>query len=102
MGWIDKGGNVVLKPQWDFVGTFFQGDTLAIAELNGKFGLIDRSGKTVSEPQWETLDDYREATQEPAYYLTARESGNDLVVSWLDSNDNEIWSARGRPWWEMK
>lgn len=47
-GFIDRSGNVVIKPAFDLAGRFHRGQAEVIVQ--GKAGVIDRSGKFVIEP----------------------------------------------------
>ncbi|MFH0888875.1 MAG: WG repeat-containing protein [Planctomycetota bacterium] len=51
-GWINKEGNVVIKPQFDFLncGDFSEG--LAAARLNNIWGYIDKKGIFIINPQF--------------------------------------------------
>jgi predicted DNA-binding WGR domain protein len=58
-GYIDKAGQIVIKPQYDEAHQFSEG--LAAVKRNGKFSYIDRAGKgLVVSPQFYPLvDDFR-------------------------------------------
>lgn len=47
-GFIDKGGKMIIRPQFDEVCPFTDG--LAKVSIDGKCGFIDRSGKMTMEP----------------------------------------------------
>jgi hypothetical protein len=48
-GYIDKGGRIVINPQFDSVGLFSEG--LADVGLGGRHGSIDKTGRYVWNPQ---------------------------------------------------
>jgi len=50
-GFVDKQGNVVVRPQFEDVGVF--GEGLASVEIDGKWGYIDKQGTLVINPQFE-------------------------------------------------
>lgn len=51
VGWLDKNGNWVLKPQFDGLSPLVNG--LAAASINGKYGYIDKSGNWVIKPKFD-------------------------------------------------
>jgi hypothetical protein len=51
-GYIDKGGNYVISPQFDSSSTFYEG--VAVVRVGGKWGYINRAGKYLINPQFET------------------------------------------------
>jgi hypothetical protein len=51
IGFVDKEGEVVIRPQYDLADNFFEG--LAKVELNGKWGFIDKNGKFVIAPLYD-------------------------------------------------
>ncbi|WP_370659100.1 WG repeat-containing protein, partial [Campylobacter coli] len=58
IGFIDKSGKIIAKPEFDDVGVFSEG--LAKVKLNGKWGFIDKSGKIIVRPEFDDVDDFRE------------------------------------------
>jgi len=48
---VDKKGNIVIEPQFEYASQFTTG--LAYAEINGKSGFINKKGKFVIEPKFE-------------------------------------------------
>lgn len=50
-GYIDKGGTLVIQPQFDTPG--YHTDGLAAVEVNGKCGLIDKQGDFFIPLQYE-------------------------------------------------
>src|SRR5438270_4485095 len=49
-GYIDKGGKMVINPQFDRAGSFSEG----LAEVRlGRWGYVDGSGKIVINPQFD-------------------------------------------------
>lgn len=52
-GFINKRGEMVIKPKFDSVECFRNG--LATATLNGKVGLIDKTGEFVLQPKFDHL-----------------------------------------------
>lgn len=57
-GYIDRGGTVVLKPQFDYAGRFCE--DLALAKIGDKWGYINLSGKIVIEPQFKNASHFSE------------------------------------------
>lgn|GEM_PF-4099916 len=57
-GFIDKNAQIVIKPQFDEVGSFFHGVALvSIGEdSNKQWGLIDKTGKILLKPQFFRID----------------------------------------------
>lgn len=51
-GFIDKAGNVVIKPQFGSAAEFFEGLAAVQFPSYGKWGFIDKAGQTVIEPQF--------------------------------------------------
>src|SRR5205814_7895132 len=49
-GFIDKKGNVVINPQFEYVAPFSEG--LAAIKVGYRYGYIDKSGKIVIEPKF--------------------------------------------------
>lgn len=47
-GVIDKSGNVVIDPKYDYVSSYFEG--MALFVLNGKYGIIGLKGEVLFEP----------------------------------------------------
>lgn len=60
-GFIDKSGDLIIKPQYDAenIGTSFQSG-LARIVTGGKFGFIDRAGDPVVKPQFDDCGDFHE------------------------------------------
>jgi hypothetical protein len=54
-GFIDNKGMIVIRPQFDSIGSdrFYTSEPLMAAEINGKWGFIDKTGKMVIEPQFD-------------------------------------------------
>jgi len=48
LGYIDKTGQIVINPQFDWASSFFEG--LARVWIGGKSGYIDKAGEYVWEP----------------------------------------------------
>lgn len=51
-GFIDKQGNIAIKPQFDMAYGFSEG--LATVEIKKKYGFIDKTGAMVIEPQYDS------------------------------------------------
>ena len=51
-GYIDKTGNFVINPQFDYFATPFA-EGLATVSVNNKLGYIDKSGNCVIKPQFD-------------------------------------------------
>ena len=56
-GYIDKTAKTVIKPRFDYAGTFT--GQFAIASENEKYGLINRDGKFILRPKYELFHDFR-------------------------------------------
>lgn len=50
-GYIEKNGTMVIKPQFDYAGSFFEGQA-AVRTTDGKWGYIDKSGAFTIEPAY--------------------------------------------------
>jgi hypothetical protein len=57
-GYIDKTGEFVINPQFEFAGSFSEG--LAPVQLGGVWGYIDKTGKYQINPQFEYEDSFSE------------------------------------------
>jgi len=57
-GFIDKTGQVVIEPQFNFAYSFSEG--LAAVEMNRQFGFIDQTGQMVIEPQFDFAHNFSE------------------------------------------
>jgi ankyrin repeat protein len=58
-GYINKKGKIVIKPQFRYAGSFFEG--LAQAKtMDEKYGFIDKTGKFVIKPQFSSASDFSE------------------------------------------
>ena len=57
-GYIDKKGNWVIQPMFDFVGKFTEG--LTRVELNDKWGYIDKKGNWIIQPIFDSALDFTE------------------------------------------
>ena len=55
-GFIDRKGNVVIKPQFDTCAEFYE--RLAVVTVNSKTKVIDERGQTVFEPELQPLHKY--------------------------------------------
>lgn len=65
-GYIDRTGNFVVQPQYEWADRFSQG--LAPVKVDGKFGYIDKTGKMAISPQFGCVWPFSEglaAFQEP-------------------------------------
>jgi len=56
MGFIDKTGQYVVKPKYDFCGSFSNG--VAVVEKDEKWGYIDRTGKEIIKLQYDNASDF--------------------------------------------
>ncbi|MBU3187647.1 WG repeat-containing protein, partial [Clostridium estertheticum] len=54
-GFINKTGEIVIKPQFDFACNFSEG--LAAIKVEGKSGFINKNGKIVIKPQFDNIYD---------------------------------------------
>lgn len=52
MGYIDKTGRIIIKPQFGNIGPFYDG--MARIIIGGKYGYIDKTGKIVIQPQFDS------------------------------------------------
>jgi predicted secreted Zn-dependent protease len=50
-GYMDKTGKVVVNPQFDSAGMFYEG--LAAVKVGGQYGYVDSAGKVVISPQFD-------------------------------------------------
>ena len=93
-GFIDKTGRVISEPQWEDASFPFKGLAYSVGYVKrgGKWGVIDKTGRVVIEPQWDFVQGYQEASNAPLYWYFARQEGNKVVVVWLDSKGDQIWS----------
>jgi hypothetical protein len=57
-GFIDRRGNLVIPPQFDFALSFAEG--LAPVLVGDKVGYVDRTGRMVIEPQFDSAFDFSE------------------------------------------
>lgn len=57
-GYIDKSGNIIIKPQFDHASHFSEG--LAVIKINNKSGYIDITGKVVIAAQFDGADGFSE------------------------------------------
>jgi hypothetical protein len=55
-GYIDKTGQIVIKPQYPKARPFREG--VAAVKVNGKFSYIDKSGKEIIKTAFETVGDF--------------------------------------------
>lgn len=55
-GYIDKTGQIVIKPQYPRAHPFSEG--LAAVEVDGKFSYIDKSGKEIIKTEFEAVGDF--------------------------------------------
>jgi WD40 repeat protein len=64
-GFINKAGELVIKPQFDLTFNFSEG--LAFVEKNGKYGFVDQTGRLVIEPQFYSAKDFRNGLARVVY-----------------------------------
>ena len=55
-GFVNKDGEMVIKPQYDYCSKFHEG--YAAVEINNKWGIIDKSGNMVVNPQYEAASPF--------------------------------------------
>src|ERR1035441_2919000 len=55
-GFIDKGGKLVVQPQFEDAGLFDHG--LAPVMMGGKWGYVDRKGRLAIAPQFDVADPF--------------------------------------------
>lgn len=55
-GYINVGGQIIIRPQFDKVTNFSEG--LAAVFIKDKWGYINREGKIVIQPRWKSNDRY--------------------------------------------
>ncbi len=52
-GFIDKNGNEIIPPKYDFVTDFHNG--VVVVSLNKKYGFIDKSGNEIVAPKYDDV-----------------------------------------------
>lgn len=57
-GYVDKGGNIAIKPKFDFAEDFEEG--LALVIIDGRFGYIGKKGKPIIKPRFDFARDFQE------------------------------------------
>ena len=57
-GYVDKGGKIVINPQFDDAGQFSDG--LAWVKMDGHFGYTDNTGKLAINPQFDRAQSFSE------------------------------------------
>ena len=57
-GFVDKNGNVVIQPKYDFASGFHEG--LAVVRMNNKYGFIDKNGSLIIECKFQDATDFHE------------------------------------------
>ncbi|HEY9602789.1 MAG TPA: WG repeat-containing protein [Allocoleopsis sp.] len=57
-GYIQKTGQIALKPQFSFASDFFEG--LAAVKVGNRYAYIDKMGKVVIEPQFDEAGAFSE------------------------------------------
>jgi hypothetical protein len=62
LGFIDRAGKFVIKPQYEFDGNQFYGFSsgLSVARSGGKYGFIDHTGKWFISPKFDFAKDFSE------------------------------------------
>ncbi|MEJ7577285.1 MAG: WG repeat-containing protein [Pyrinomonadaceae bacterium] len=58
IGFIDKSGRVVIKPQFSVIDDFSEG--LALVSWGSDYGFIDETGKVIAKPQYDYSWGFRE------------------------------------------
>lgn len=58
MGFIDKRGQFVIQPQYDWAGDFHEG--MAIVKVDEKWGFVDKNGTMVIQPQFYNVGNFSE------------------------------------------
>jgi WD40 repeat protein len=64
-GFINKNGDVVIKPEFDLTFNFSEG--MAFVEENGKFGFINQTGQMAIEPQFYYAKDFHNGLARVSY-----------------------------------
>ena len=87
-GIVDVKGNLVVSPEWKFVGVHGPKDLVPVYK-NGKWGLVNKKGETVLEPQWDFdyLSGFGENGLSLAYTeVDEEEEGFESItrVGWID------------------
>jgi hypothetical protein len=57
-GFINKSGETVIQPQFDFATFFYEG--LVAVEIDDKWGFVDSNGKTIIPFQFDEVDEFSE------------------------------------------
>ncbi len=82
MGYIDKTGKVVIKPQFDGDSARDFYEDLAAVKIGGKWGYIDKTGKVVIKPQFDDAVYFQEG-------LAGVEIGGKL--GYIDKTGKYVW-----------
>lgn len=73
-GYIDRNGNVVIKPKFKYAEDFQDNGLAVVQGENEKYGLINTLGHYVLEPSYEFLQEYKEGR------LVASWQGNSRII----------------------
>ena len=55
-GFINRAGEIVINPQFDYAGSFSEG--VASVEIGGKYGYINPTGEFAIKPQFDKAGDF--------------------------------------------
>ena len=86
-GFINKKGDFVIEPKFNWAKSFSEGLAGAEGESDG-YGFIDKSGNWVIEPQFAWVDYFQEG-----FALVAANGNRDSreKTGYIDRNGNYIW-----------
>jgi hypothetical protein len=90
IGYIDKTGAVVIKPQFDWAGEFSEGLAAIAIKKNGveKYGYIDKTGAWVIQPQFDTNYPFREGVAMVGTLIPG--GSGDILWSFIDKTGKVV------------
>ena len=85
-GFIDRGGTIVIEPQFDNARSFSEG--LAAVTTGGKVGFIDRSGRKVIPAQFDTAASFREGLARVTL------GDKEVKIGYVDASGRYAWEPQ--------